>query len=87
MANRDPLVIVSGRIRQLPAGDTLTPNPQSLTFGYSAGKLVTVTASSGTKTLAYSSGKLSTISDTGSGTLSTFAYSGSQLDSITVTPL
>lgn len=87
MANRDPLVIATGRIRQLPAGDTLTPNPVSKAFTYSAGKLQTVVDATGTKTFAYSSGKLSTITDTGSNTLSTFAYTGSQLDSITVTSL
>ena len=87
MANRDPLVIVTGKVRQLPSGDTLTPNPISKTFTYSAGKLQTVVDATGTKTFTYSAGKLSTITDTGSNTLSTFAYTGSQLDSITVTPL
>lgn len=87
MANRDPLVIVGGKIQQLPSGDSITPNPGTITLNYTGDDLTSVVGQTGTKTLVYSGGKLNTISDTGSNTLSTFNYTGSRLDNITVTPL
>jgi hypothetical protein len=87
MANRDPLVIIGGKVQQLPAGDAITPNPGSITLSYTGDQLTSVVGPTGTKTLVYSGTQLQTISDTGSNTLSTFNYTGSRLDSITVTPL
>lgn len=87
MANRKPLVMVTGKVRQLPNGDYLKPNPGSVSFTYVGQKLTTIVGPTGTQTLVYVSGKLSTITDTGSNTLSTFSYTGSRLDSVTVTQL
>lgn len=61
--------------------------PEDTAFGYTSGKLTSVTSASGTKTLAYSGGKLDTISNTETQTLSTFGYTSGKLTSITVTPL
>lgn len=87
MANQDPLVIVGGKIQRLPSGDSITPNPGTITLSYTGNDLTSVVAQTGTKTLVYSGGQLATISDTGSNTLSTFNYTGSRLDSISVTPI
>lgn len=61
--------------------------PDDATFGYTSGKLTSVTSAAGVKTLAYISGRLDTISDTESQTLSTFVYTSGKLTSIVVTPL
>ena len=87
MTIRDPLIIDSGLVKQLPDGDILKLPPESTTFGYTGDNLTTVTTASGTKTLTYNGSDLATITDTIAGTLSTFNYSGGRLVSITVTSL
>ena len=87
MAAREPLVIINGLVKQLPSGDVLKLPPESQTFTYNGNKLTVVTTASGTKTLTYSGSNVTTITDTIAGTLSTMAYSGNRLVSITVTPL
>lgn len=87
MASRSPLVIDTGTVQQLPAGDKLLLPPVDMTFTYSAGKLDTIDNGVGVKTFAYSSGKLSTISDTETGKVSTFNYTGNNLTSIVITDI
>lgn len=87
MTARSPLVIISGRKQQLPAGDVLKLPPESSTLTYNGNKLTVVTTASGTQTITYSGSQIATITDTIAGTLSTMAYSGNRLVSITVTPL
>lgn len=87
MSIREPLVIITGIVQNLPSGDILKPTPESLTFEYTTGSLTKVTSASGTKTLVYATGKLSTVTDTISGKLSTFGYTSGKLTSITVTSL
>lgn len=87
MANRLPIVNVNGTLKQLPSGDTLTPNPQNQTFTYSGGQLVTIVSASGTQTITYSGSRVATITDTGSNTLSTYNYTAGKLSSIVVTSL
>lgn len=87
MAVKDPLIINNGLVKQLPAGDVLKVIPESQTFTYNGNKLTIVTSASGTKTFTYSGSNVTTITDTIAGTLSTMAYSGNRLVSITVTLL
>ena len=70
------------KIEELPENGLLTG---STTFGYNgSNQLTTVTSPKGVKTLTYSAGKLDTLSSTETNKLSTFNYTGDQLDSITV---
>jgi hypothetical protein len=60
---------------------------EDLVFGYTDGKLVTVTSASGVKTLAYVDDVLDTITDTRTQTVRTLIYTDEVLTSSTVGPL
>jgi hypothetical protein len=85
--SKPPLIIKDGKIQQLGVGDLLLEYPVELIFTYSGGNLETINNGVGIKTFAYSGGKLSTISDTETGKISTFNYTGDDLTSITITDI
>lgn len=81
MAVRLPLVRVGGRIRQLPAGDTLpvsggTPAPiNAMSVAYSAGRVSAVTEDGVTTSIGYDTqGRVSTVSYPRNGKTRTETY-------------
>lgn len=85
MANLKPLVTKTGKLRQLPSGDVLIPNPQAMTLVYVSNKLSTLTTANGVKSFFYSGNKLIRIEDSANGLSTNFFYTGNNLTSTTIT--
>ncbi len=93
MAERKPVVLVNGQLRELPAGDTLpgidgAVDSMSITYN-GDGTVATVTEDGVTKALAYNSdGTINTISwpvAGGKTRTETYSYTGGVLTGMTAT--